>query len=143
MERLREKQVRSISLCEGCLDCQCRLGAWSSLRSRCARFPFFLAKRKCQAHMISGLISGWSEAPSEAPTRAQTHSRNVLIPSSPLPTSSVLTGRNSSTTPIPSMTALPTIVSRTTDFDGGHALLSHVRHLFSQYIACDVHWNKD
>jgi hypothetical protein len=70
----RQKYGRSISLCEGCLDYQCRLPVEGRRRllSRCVLFPFFLEKSKCQAHIISGSISGWSEAPLEAQTWAQT-----------------------------------------------------------------------
>ena len=43
MELSREKHLLNQPIIyEGRLDCQCRLGAWSSLLSRCVFFPFFL-----------------------------------------------------------------------------------------------------
>src|SRR5580658_8643669 len=56
MELSREKHGRSISLCEGRLDCQCRLGAWSSLLSRCVFFPFFLAMSSARLIWSQGLF---------------------------------------------------------------------------------------
>ena len=124
MERLREIHGRSISLCEGHLDCQCRLGAWSSLLSRCVFFPFFLA--------VSSARLIWSQGrflDGRRPRRKQRHGHRlkagVSIPSSPYHLS-LHHGRNFSTAPIPSVTAPPTIVSRTMDFGGGRASLSHV-----------------
>jgi hypothetical protein len=121
MELSREKHGRSISLCEGHLDCQCRLGAWSSLLSRCVFFPFFLA--------VSSARLIWSQGrflDGRRRRRKQRHGHRLIagvsIPSSPLPSQC----RNLTTAPIPSVTAPPTIVSRTTDFGGGRASLSHV-----------------
>jgi hypothetical protein len=130
----RQKHGLSISLCEGCPDCQCCLEGCRRLLRRCVLFPFFLAKSNSQAHLISVSISGWSEAPLEAQTWA--HTRTPLIPYSPLspPQSSPWLPGNLSTTPKPFVTALPTIVSRTTHFGGGRRTSleshSHVRHLF-------------
>jgi hypothetical protein len=81
MELSREKHGRSISLCEGRLDCQCRLGAWSSLLSRCV---FFLA-------MSSARLIWSQDRFLDRRKRRRKHRdghrliAGVLIPSSPLP----------------------------------------------------------
>ena len=84
MELSREKHGHSISLCEGRLDCQCRLGAWSSLLSRCIFFPFFLAMSSArliwsQGRFLDGQMRRQKHRDGHGPIAG------VIIPSSPLP----------------------------------------------------------